>query len=203
MRSADATRRRLLDQARVAFAEKGHDGVSIKRDVLAPSGVSNGSFYHQFADKTELLVAVLEDGAQAGRILVGEAFSAADVEANEGSHLAAQRAFEAWFDLVDGAEELFRIQLRERQNPDARVRSLIAEFRERWITTFTAFLRGRGFADAQRSARLIAMLTTGILLEYLDASKDERPALRAEITQTLPAFVTGGVASLSGPDATT
>jgi AcrR family transcriptional regulator len=203
MSSADVTRRRLLDQARVAFAEKGHDGVSIQRDVLGPSGVSNGSFYHQFADKTELLVAVLEDGAQSGRSQVGEAFSAVDVQARGAGHLAAQRAFEAWFDLVDDAEDLFRIQLRERQNPDARVRSLVAGFRERWIATFTAFLRTRGFPDPGRAARLVAMLNTGILMEYLDTSKDERRALRAEITQTLPAFVTGGVASLSGPDATT
>ncbi len=203
MRSADATRRRLLDQARVAFAEKGHDGVSIQRDVLGPSGVSNGSFYHQFADKTELLVAVLEDGAQSGRNQVEEAVSGVDVHAHGSGHLAAQRAFEAWFDLVDDAEELFSIQLRERQNPDARVRSLIAGFRERWIATLTAFLRTRGFPDAERAVRLVAMLNTGILMEYLGTSKDERPALRAEIIRTLPAFVIGGVASLSGPDATT
>lgn len=203
MRSADVTRRRLLDQARVAFAEKGHDGVSIQRDVLGPSGVSNGSFYHQFADKTELLVAVLEDGAQSGRIQVGEAVSGVDMQAHGAGHLAAQRAFEAWFDLVDDAEDLFRIQLRERQNPDARVRSLIAGFRERWIATFTAFLRTRGLPDAEQAARFVAMVNTGILMEYLDTSKDERPALRAEITQTVPAFIVRGVASLSGPDATT
>ena len=53
-RSAE-TRRKLLDAGFEAFAAKGHDGVNLVEDVLEPAGISIGSFYHQFADKTELL----------------------------------------------------------------------------------------------------------------------------------------------------
>ena len=193
---ADDTRRRLVAQARIAFAAKGHDGVSVQRDVLEPSGVSNGSFYHQFSDKTDLLVAVLEDATDGARFVVHEAITttpAADPDQR------ARRAFETWFALVDGAEDLFRIQLRERENPDPRVRTLIQALRQRWITTIATSLRertGSGDVDAELTARLIASLTYGVLIDYLDTPVDERAELRATLIDALPRFVTGGVAGL-------
>ncbi len=199
MTRADITRRRLLDQARLAFAERGHDGVSVQRDILGPAGVSNGSFYHQFTDKTDLLVAVLEDAAEAGREVV---IGAVGAGGDELEHDIARRGFEAWLELVDSTEELFRIQMRERQNPDPRVRSLIIEFRERWTTTLSAFLRARGVADADRAARLIAMLAMGVLMDYLDTPPADRPGLRAELVRSLPTFVAGGAAALSTEDTT-
>jgi AcrR family transcriptional regulator len=200
MSRADDTRRRLIAQARVVFAAKGHDGVSVQRDVLEPSGVSNGSFYHQFSDKTDLLVAVLEDAADAARFVLHEAITttpAADPEQR------ARRAFETWFAMVDGAEDLFRIQLRERENPDPRVRALIQALRQRWIATIAASLREQtdfGHVDPELTARLIASLTYGVLVDYLDTSADERAALRTTLIDALPRFVAGGVAGLDTPD---
>ena len=60
-RSAEVTRRKILDAGTRAFADKGLDGTNLVRDVLEPAGVSVGSFYHQFADKTELLIVLLDE----------------------------------------------------------------------------------------------------------------------------------------------
>lgn len=59
--SRERTRKRLLDAGRRAFARAGPGGANLKEDILVPAGVSVGSFYHQFRDKTELFVAVLEE----------------------------------------------------------------------------------------------------------------------------------------------
>lgn len=199
MSRADDTRRRLLTQARLAFAAKGHDGVSLQRDVLGPSGVSNGSFYHQFDDKTDLLVATLEDAAEAGQIALRETIGA-DVDADPVER--ARRGFEMWFALVDGAEDLFRIQLRERENRDPRVRELIRGLRRRWVASIAGALGERSEAtsvDPELIARIVASLTYGVLAEYLDAPPEERAALRSTLIATLPEFVVGGVAALDGP----
>ncbi len=201
---AAETRRRLIAQARVVFAAKGHDGVSVQRDVLKPSGVSNGSFYHQFSDKTDLLVAVLEDATDGARFVLMEtidATSAADPDQR------ARRAFEVWFAMIDGAEDLFRIQLRERENPDPRVRTLLQTLRQRWIATIAGSLRERadtGGVDTELTARLITALASGVLVDYLDTPIDERADLRATLIDALPRFVARGVSGLDAvaPSAT-
>ena len=202
MTRADLTRRRLLDQARLAFAERGYEGVSVRRDVLGPAGVSNGSFYHQFDAKSDLLVAVLEEAAESGSGAVAAAVGVGGTTQGGVDRDAVRRGFEAWFDMVDRDEDASRIQLRERLNPDPRIRSLITEMRERWIGTLSAYLRSRGLADPDRSASAIAMLTTGVLVEYLDTPVAQRAQLRADLVASLSVFVAGGVEALSGSDST-
>lgn len=197
MSRADDTRRRLLQQARLAFAAKGHDGVSLQRDVLHPSGVSNGSFYHQFDDKTDLLVALLEEAAEAGRSALRETIGASVAG---GLVERARRGFELWFTLVDGAEDLFRIQLRERENPDPRVRELIRDLRRRWVAGIAANLDDQADGasiDPDLIARIVASLAYGVLAEYLDTPSGERTELRSRFLADLPAFVVGGIAELS------
>jgi AcrR family transcriptional regulator len=184
----------LIEQGRVAFAAKGHDGVSLHRDVLQASGVSNGSFYHQFADKTDLLIAVLEDAAETGRSVLQQSIGSTPITDPED---AVRRAFETWFDMVDAAEDVFRIQIRERENPDPRVRAMIRQYRQRWFATIAAALRERTVSNhADLAARLIASLTHGVLADYLDTPVDERAAVRATLIDALPRFVAGGVAGL-------
>lgn len=59
-RRSAATRRKLIAAARKAFAETGFHEASTPAIVKA-AGVSRGALYHQFADKTALFLAVVED----------------------------------------------------------------------------------------------------------------------------------------------
>lgn len=57
--SAD-TRRRLLDIARVAFAERGFDAAT-NRNLGLEAGITAGAIYHYFGSKLDLYAAVHED----------------------------------------------------------------------------------------------------------------------------------------------
>src|SRR5262245_24005929 len=66
------TRRRLLQVGRRAFARKGHAGTNLREDILVPARVSVGSFYHQFRDKTDLFLAILDEHSQTFRGMIHE-----------------------------------------------------------------------------------------------------------------------------------
>jgi AcrR family transcriptional regulator len=53
------TRAALIESARKLFAAKGFGGVSTQ-EIVEAAGVTRGALYHQFADKTELFIAVYE-----------------------------------------------------------------------------------------------------------------------------------------------
>ncbi|HEX5829034.1 MAG TPA: TetR family transcriptional regulator [Candidatus Limnocylindrales bacterium] len=55
----EATRQRVLDAARVAFAEKGVFGATIE-DICDAGGFTRGAVYSSFADKDDVLNAVIE-----------------------------------------------------------------------------------------------------------------------------------------------
>ena len=55
-----ATRRALLDAARVLFAGKGYAAVTVE-EVVRAAGVTRGALYHHFEDKRLLLRAVVEE----------------------------------------------------------------------------------------------------------------------------------------------
>ena len=57
---AHATRTRLLDAARYLFWEKGYAATGMA-ELLERAQANSGSFYHFFASKEALLLAVLED----------------------------------------------------------------------------------------------------------------------------------------------
>lgn len=60
----EATRQRILDAARIVFAEKGVFGASIE-DICEQAGFTRGAVYSNFADKDDILHAVIEREHQA------------------------------------------------------------------------------------------------------------------------------------------
>lgn len=62
----EATRERLLDAAREVFAERGVIGATVE-DICARAGFTRGAFYSNFADKGELLDALIR--RELGRLL--------------------------------------------------------------------------------------------------------------------------------------
>lgn len=59
-RRSAATRQKLIDAARTAFAETGFHDASTP-GIAKAAGVSRGALYHQYADKNALFLAVVED----------------------------------------------------------------------------------------------------------------------------------------------
>jgi len=76
---------RRADLVRVAarlFREKGFDATSV-RDIAHAVGMRSGSSYYHFANKHELLMAVMEEGLQLGLARMHEALADPSLDATE------------------------------------------------------------------------------------------------------------------------
>lgn len=115
--SAD-TKRAVLDAAKAMFAENGYEHTTIS-DIVARSGVSVGSIYHQFGGKAEICRALLEREfsrfAAASWQAVDDAQRAGETNEIE-LYLAGATAYllETWRD-----RETARITLGEDSPPEA------------------------------------------------------------------------------------
>lgn len=198
--SAVETRGRLLAAARTAFGSKGHDGTNLVKDILEPAGVSVGSFYHQFPDKTALLAALIAESTDVAANAV-QVVQAEQRDDRADPVRIARASFDALLDLVDQHEDLVRIQFRERHHPDPRVREPLRQAREQWIDAMAISFRKLfpdGFsASPDLAAEMVAALGVGAMLQYLDAPPAERPALRRHLVGALGAFTIGGFLGLA------
>lgn len=92
----DATRRALLQAARALFVEKGY-GATSTPEIVAAAGITRGALYHHFADKLDLLRAVVaqEEEAVAAEIEAAAAPAGSPREAlhaGSAGYLAAMQA---------------------------------------------------------------------------------------------------------------
>lgn len=192
--SAIATRRRLVEAGRIAFAKKGYDGVSLQADVLEPADVSVGSFYHQFSDKAELLAEVLANATARAQTALDARRASADRPAD------AAESFAMLFDIADAAEDLIRIQLRERDNPNPRIRESIVSSRRLWLqylqVEFQRYESPQSDFSAATAARMVSALGLGALIHYLDMPLAERAEIRQTLIDGLAAFTVGGFAAM-------
>lgn len=83
----EETRRKLIQAARKAFAEKGYTAASMD-DITASVGLTRGALYHTFGDKKGLLMAVVDqidtEMASRAHALAGETASLWDGLVAEG-----------------------------------------------------------------------------------------------------------------------
>jgi AcrR family transcriptional regulator len=193
------TRRRILAAARTAFAEKGHDNVNLKADILDPAGVSVGSFYHQFKDKTELLLVLLDEaGVERRRSVFGEAQAS-----RGGAERAMSQGIRALLDSIDSDTDLWMILLREDWNADPRIRARPRAGGDAWRSELHATLRLWTRAPdpvvAQAVNNVIA-LNMGLAWMYLNRSAKERKANRDSLIESASRFAVAGLQSLFTSD---
>src|SRR5881397_4439356 len=67
----EATRRRVLDGARRAFARHGYEGATVKL-LEEETGLSRGAIFHHFPDKDALFLALAEEDADEVAALVDD-----------------------------------------------------------------------------------------------------------------------------------
>jgi hypothetical protein len=184
---AQATRSRLLEAGRSAFAAKGLDGTNLRDDILVPAGISVGSFYHLFA--------VLHDDAESLRARLHQAHTPAP-----GRTLLdiCRESYGMTLDMAESQEESLRIQLRERNAADPRVREFLHEERARWIESlardYERIAAARGMRiDAILAAELMVALSMGMMASYLELPRARRRRERTRVLEALCRFTLGGL----------
>ncbi|MEM7140750.1 MAG: TetR/AcrR family transcriptional regulator [Actinomycetota bacterium] len=190
-----STRMALLEAGAAAFAAKGHDGVNLAKDILEPVGISVGSFYHQFENKTELLLAIIDLATEIAeqRFLdsLPETGSAAGISREQ---LATW--WDAYLSMVDRRADIVTIQLRERHSPHPAIADAIARMTERRLEfladRYRAMSRDGATVDAEAMAELIEMLATGALTSYLRTPPAERAARKPELVDRLATMTLEG-----------
>ena len=115
---AQSTRDRMLSAAARAFAEKGLAGTKLKDDILAPAGIAPGSFYYQFDDKVDLLLAVLEEYSTQYRDRLRQVHRASPGRLLED---ICRDSYALLFELAESSTDVLRIQLKERHSDEPRV----------------------------------------------------------------------------------
>jgi AcrR family transcriptional regulator len=161
-----ATRRRVLDGARRAFAAYGYEGATVRR-LEEETGLSRGAIFHHFADKDALFLALAEQDAQ--RI--------ADVVAEQGLvQVMRELVAEPDGDARSWLGTRLEVSRRLRTDPD---------FQERWRAR-SAALSTATRARLERQAAAGAVrddVPVPVLARYLDLVLE---GLVSHLAQGLP-----------------
>ena len=196
-RSSD-TRARLLAAGRVAFSERGHDAVNLTSDILKPAGVSVGSFYHQFADKTELLIAILDVAATQRKATV---FNSGTTQRRRSFDADIADLVNRFFDSLDDNGHLWRIQVRERTNTHPQIRDRILAGRQAWATELTAAIAPHNNRDEDALAQAVELILTfciGLIAVYIDLPAEVRAVRRETLPGQVSQFLCRGTRPLLG-----
>ena len=190
------TRQKILTQAEVAFARFGFDATSLTSDILDPAGVSVGSFYHQFDNKIEVLLAVLADRLEERRSSIAALLASTDAPF-EGS---LRIAMDAALDDIDRSPESWQISFRERQHPDPTISTAIEYGWEAWSEVGRSLVARHYQAPPAvigDAAQLTISVTAGLMRDYLGADAAGRERVRARVPVAAE-FAAAGVERLVG-----
>jgi len=200
----EKTRNRLLEFGRKAFARRGHVGTNLKEDILLPAGVSVGSFYHQFRDKTDLFLAILQEHGATFRRMIHDANRPQEGMDEE---QVARHSLETDYAIAEENADLFHIMLRERESEDERVREFLREGRRGWtqglVEDYRTMLGGHEVAneELEMAAELVQSMTFGLIVHFLGLTPEEQRRERSRLIEGLVRFSLGGLSALFGASA--
>lgn len=190
------TRHKILQQAEVAFAEHGFHDTTVTAHILTPAGVSVGSFYHQFSNKLELLLAVLDERSSRRQTI------SALMVAPERTSLddVVRVTLHALLDDLEANPAPWWLPYRERLNPDPAVRAVIAAGWNGWDVLITDIITlwYPGSSNVDEAARLVVNSLRGFMLDYLLAATDGRARMRAVDLEATVGYCVGGVERVTG-----
>jgi AcrR family transcriptional regulator len=190
------TRAALLEAGRVAFAAKGLDGANLTTDILESAGVSAGSFYHQFEDKTDLLIAILDVAAERRKATVVSADLLEGLSLEE----MLEQAVALFLSSLDERGHDWRLQIREWHSTDPRVRERIHAGRNSWREVAVALLAPYATEEGRlaTAADVISVYMLGVMVRYFEYDEADRARAREELPRSSTEFLMGGLPGLLG-----
>ncbi len=190
-----------MNAGRKAFAAKGLGGASLREDILGPSGVSAGSFYHQFKDKAALLAEVIRvDGSR-----VIDALEASSDEPAADAVAEGRRLIERFFDRAEKNPHFVRIFVREYYSESPVVRREIRQHSERTIAALKVLYDRLASAaalplDTESIATILSAQNLSVLNYYLGLSRARRAEMRPVLIRSMMQLAVGGVLAVRLPE---
>ena len=152
----DNRRAELVRAAAQLFREKGFEGTTI-RDIASAVGMRSGSPFYHFANKHELLMAVMEEGLRLGLDRTRAVLGDADLPADE----RFRRLVRAHYGILhDTGSDFIPVMLYDWRSLPAQYKRRIIELKDRydaiWQVTLDDLHReGRLGADAKLARLMI------------------------------------------------
>ena len=178
------TRARLLDAAAEVFAKRGFETATLD-EVAAAAGYTKGAVYSNFANKTELLIALIERRVEVQSAEYTVRFQGRDID-------SVTRGLLEPADSIDDGEKQFLMLFAEfwlHSMRDDRTRQLMAEQYELARTFVAGMLTASGYGKpgheqklgARDMAIVIEALSTGIALQAAIDPEHVRLGLVADV----------------------
>jgi len=192
-RRSEETRSRILEAALGCFAERGYDATGVA-EICQQAGVSKGAFYHHFASKQALFIALLDEWLKA---LDGQMAELRPLAADAPQNLQAMVALlQQVFRDASGRLPMFLEFWRQAARDETIWQATMAPFQH-----YHALLAGiirQGIAegslrpcDPDNAARVIVSMAVGMVLQSaLDpAGSDWQQAAQAGMDLLLDGLV--------------
>jgi len=188
-RTAAGSRDRLLDAARVLFAEAGFDGFSMA-EVALRAGASRPAVYRMFPDRAALLAAVVNRDADD---LVGRLYRALPAEAPLDSLI--EQALVVFVDFAAERRREYLVLFGQAGRVHPEVASLLQGLRARLAAFYVPAFRDAALraaipqpsdAQARLTAFAIMSMCEGVMQSWLE---DDHPSSSDELVRLLKGMV--------------
>jgi AcrR family transcriptional regulator len=178
---------RRADLIRVAarlFREKGFDGTTI-RDIAHAVGMRSGSPFYHFANKHELLMAVMEEGLRLGLDCTEEALSEVSLPAPERLHRLVRTHYGI---LHDTGSDFIPVMLYDWRSLPAQYKRRIIELKDRYDAIWQRTLddlhaQGLLRADAKLARLMILGAINFSATWYRASSRSARSTKRVDLDE--------------------